>query len=141
MEAGCLERGVAFDKLLSFFDAVSSPLRSERMKRAEMRDRDVNERSKGAKQARASGQKSRAVSVPAPDDGLIKAEPSAREIAAAKAARDRLYGAKTRTEVQCCTHTSSIAPDRGLDASAPSGEVHGLLTVSHRHRLRWEGSC
>lgn len=98
MEPGCSDRGVAFDQLLSGFIAASTPVRTQTMKRAETRDRDVN--SKGAKQARGSGQVRAAFSVPAPDEDLIKAEPSAREIAAARAARDRLYGGKGRTEVQ-----------------------------------------
>ena len=88
MGAVASEGRAHFDKLFSFLQTVSSPLRKDLMKRA---GRDASEQTKSPKQARATWKK--------PQDGdgtsaeqLIKAEPSAREIAAAKAARERLYG-------------------------------------------------
>ena len=139
MKVGCFGRGFSFGKLLSCFSAVRSPGRTDRMKRAETRDRDVHQHSKSAKQARGSGQKSKALSMPAQDEGLIKAEPSAREIAAARAARDRLYGAKARIEVERCSADLQSLFRFCISDSCLPVDMHEFLTVSASPQNKMEG--
>jgi hypothetical protein len=128
MGAVASEGRAHFDKLLSFLNAVSSPLRKDLMKRA---GRDASEQAKSPKQARASRHRAQDAEPPAAD--LIPAEPSAREIAAAKAARERLYGAQG--QVRQPVATTSVR-ELALRDVLPGSKIPPFLGSTSWNRTR-----